>query len=440
MIRFGLRLTLNGGREAAARLVIIAGAVALGVGVLLTIVAGIDAVNTQNARYAWLETGREATDLTPATPAATDPAWWHLSADEFRGNEIGRVDVAGTGPDSPVPARHPPPPGPGQYYASPAMADLLRSTPPSELGDRYPGQLVGTIGSAGLPAPDSLIIVVGRGVDELAAMPGASQVTSISTTPPNGCNGQCYRVGIDSEGMDLVLAVVAGALLFPVLIFIGTATRLAAARRDQRFAALRLVGATPGQVSVISAVESTVAAGIGVAAGFGLFYALRPPFLHPLHRPALLRRRPHADAARHRGGRPRRADRRRHRGPAGVAPGHDLAAGCHPPGHASRPQPVAARAGRRRPGRAHVLRARREAVDDAGADPGVPVGDPDHDGRADRRRPVADDARVAGRGAARHPARDADRRPPPRRRSPRPASVPSAGWCSPSSSRASPSA
>ena len=38
-------------------------------------------------------------------------------------------------------------------------------------------------------------------------------------------------------------------LLFPVLIFIGTATRLSAARREQRFAAMRLVGATPRQIS-----------------------------------------------------------------------------------------------------------------------------------------------------------------------------------------------
>jgi cell division protein FtsX len=45
--------------------------------------------------------------------------------------------------------------------------------------------------------------------------------------------------------MDLVLAVVAAALLFPVLMFIGTATRLAATRREQRFAAMRLVGTTP---------------------------------------------------------------------------------------------------------------------------------------------------------------------------------------------------
>jgi len=39
---------------------------------------------------------------------------------------------------------------------------------------------------------------------------------------------------------------------------------------------MRLVGATPGQVSVISAVEASIAALGGVALGFGLFFLLRP--------------------------------------------------------------------------------------------------------------------------------------------------------------------
>ena len=65
-------------------------------------------------------------------------------------------------------------------------------------------------------------------------------------------------------GIPLLLSVIALALLAPVLIFIGTATRLSAARREQRFAALRLVGATRRQISALSAVESAVAAAAGV--------------------------------------------------------------------------------------------------------------------------------------------------------------------------------
>lgn len=282
MIRLGLRLTLNGGRDALGRLLVTATAVALGVGMLLIALAGINAVNSQNARYAWLETSNAVNP--PTTPggstsaAATtaDPVWWLLTADQFDGRLIGRVDVAATGPHSPVPPGITHLPGPGQFYASPAMATLLHSTPSAQLGDRFGGQEIGTIGRSALPAPDSLLIVIGHTPAELSHVPGVSHVTSISTTTPSSCNGSCYFIGIDASGIDLVLSIAAAAILFPVLIFIGIATRLSAARREQRFAAMRLVGATPRQISVISAVESTVASAAGTVAGFGLFFLMRP--------------------------------------------------------------------------------------------------------------------------------------------------------------------
>ena len=299
MIRLGLRLTLNGGREAAVRLILIAAAVALGASLVLICLAGINAVNKQNARYAWLGTGTapvgsgpvRGTGSVPASPtgsagtsttrkaSAADPLWWLLQADHFAGQTIARIDVAATGPHSPVPPGIPRPPGPGQFYASPALSALLRSTPAGELGDRFPGHQIGTIGAAALPAPNSLIIIIGHTARQLSHVPGAATVTSISTTPPSSCSGSNCAVGggINAAGIDLILSVVACALLFPVLIFIGTATRLSAARREQRFAAIRLAGATPRQVSVISAVESAVAAVVGVAAGFGLSFLLRTP-------------------------------------------------------------------------------------------------------------------------------------------------------------------
>ncbi len=271
MIRLALRLILAGGREAAVRFTVIAAAVALGAGLLLGCLAGINATETQNARNAWLNT--EAGPL-----GAADPLWWLLRADTFDGRTIARVDVAATGPSSPVPPGLARLPGPGEYYVSPALGALLRTVPAAELGDRFPGRPAGVLGRAALPGPDSLIVVVGRSPDQLAKAPGAERVTAISTTSPSGCSGaNCtVRAGINANGMALILSVVALALIFPVLILIGTATRLSAARREQRFAALRLVGAGPGQISVISAVESAVAAALGVAAGFGLFFLCRP--------------------------------------------------------------------------------------------------------------------------------------------------------------------
>jgi hypothetical protein len=144
VIRLALRLTLNGGREAAIRLVVTAGAVALGVGMLLVVLAGINALNAQNARTAWLSTGSPGGGPpSPARPAAraaraATPAWWLFSADNFGQLTIDRVDVAATGPGAPVPPGLPHLPGPGQFYASPALTQLLRSTPAGELGDRFP--------------------------------------------------------------------------------------------------------------------------------------------------------------------------------------------------------------------------------------------------------------------------------------------------------------
>jgi hypothetical protein len=279
VIRLGLRLTLAGGREALTRLTLIAIAVMIGVGLLLATLSGLNAVNNQNARYAWLETGYTQATTAPTTGSpAHDPLWWNLRGDYYQDKEIGRVDLAATGPNSPIPPGIPRLPGPGQFYASPALTKLLHDTSAAQLGDRYPGVQVGTIGSAALPAPNSLIIVIGRTVAELAHQDGVEKVTGISATSPGSCTGNTCAVGVGTNhnGLVLILSVVAAALLFPVLIFIGGATRLSATRREQRFAAMRLVGATPRQISVVSTVESTVAAVIGAAAGFGLFYALRP--------------------------------------------------------------------------------------------------------------------------------------------------------------------
>ena len=195
----------------------------------------------------------------------------------MHGRDVGRVDLAATGPASPVPPGLPPLPGPGEYVVSPALSALLRRLPADQLRDRYPGRQVGLIGAAALPSPASLVVVVGHAPAELAGRPDVVRVSRISTTVPSRCTGGCaLGVGTTNGGMQLLLSVVAGALLFPVAVFVGSASRLAAARREQRFAALRLVGATPRQVARLATVESAVAAVVGVVAGTGLYLLCRP--------------------------------------------------------------------------------------------------------------------------------------------------------------------
>lgn len=291
MIRLGLRLAVAGGREAVVQLAMVALAVALGVGLLLATRASTHAFDAQNERYAWLETGYPGAGYSGPGPGAFGPGnrnpaatsasetdgavWWRLGEDRHDGEPIIRVEVAAAGADAPVPPGIEALPGPGEAYVSPAFAERLAATPDDQLDDRYPETIVGTVGDEALASPDTMLVVVGEEPDALAAA-GAVLVDHISTTSPSECSGHCAPVGTDGPGMTILLTVVAAALLVPVLVFIGGATRLSATRREQRFAAMRLVGATPRQIAILATVESAVATVLGVALGFGLFAALRP--------------------------------------------------------------------------------------------------------------------------------------------------------------------
>jgi hypothetical protein len=66
------------------------------------------------------------------------------------------------------------------------------------------------------------------------------------------------------------------AVLFPMLVLISTATRLAADRREERFAALRLVGGTPGDIRIVATVEAVISAFLGAMLGTVIFLLVRP--------------------------------------------------------------------------------------------------------------------------------------------------------------------
>ena len=265
MVRLGWQLTLHSGREAFTRLLLTTVAVAIGVAVLLGVFAEFHAFQANGNRSCW-----ECTQGSPLPRPRRLPSrgeLWNYSADFFGGRTIERLDIAAPGPGAPVPPGISRRPGPGQYDASPALAALLRTVPRDELGDRFPGSLAGTIGEAALSGPDELAVYVGYRPSSLATVPGTGVVTAIQASPGQEVFTPFFRYAF---GVGVL------AVLFPVLILIGTATRLAAARREERFAALRLVGATPRDVSVIASVDSVVSALAGALLGIGLFLAIRP--------------------------------------------------------------------------------------------------------------------------------------------------------------------
>ena len=265
MLRLAGRLSIRSGREAFIRLLLTAGAVAIGVTVLLSLLAEYHGFQATSGRPSW-----ESTTGVPPAPAGAPPnsELWNFSENIYRGRFIEQLDVATLGPQAPVLPGLPSMPGAGQFYASPALIDLLRTVPNDQLGNRFPaGRLIGTIGYPAIDGPNSLAIVIGHAPAELASRPNTVQVDHIVAAPHAQGTTNLYR---------LAFGLGAIALLLPVLVLIGTATRLAAARREERYAAIRLVGSTPRQISVIASVDAAAGSLLGALLGIGVFLAIQP--------------------------------------------------------------------------------------------------------------------------------------------------------------------
>ena len=275
MVRLGLQLTLRSGREAMVRLVITAAAVAVGVALLLGVLAEYHAFQANANQACWSCT----TGQPVPSPLPSHGELWNDSVDFYQGQTITRLDVAPLGAGAPVPPGITRLPAPGEYYASPALAALLAAVPADELADRFPGHLAGTIGDAALNGANDLVIYIGYTPAGLTALPGSPAaskggpvpgtqwVTSISTAPASEVFTPFFRYAF---GVGVL------AVLFPMLVLISTATRLAADRREERFAALRLVGGTPADIRVIASVESVVSAFCGAVLGIAVFLLVRP--------------------------------------------------------------------------------------------------------------------------------------------------------------------
>jgi hypothetical protein len=258
MFRLGLHLTLRSGREGLVRLLVTTAAVGVGVGLLLSVLAMFNAYRSTIDRPCW-----ECTEKTSASGSVL----WNYSQDYYDGATIERVDVAAVAPGAPTMPGLAHLPSAGRYFASPALAKLLAGVPEDRLGARFPGTLAGTVGPAALDGPDELVIVVGRPAAELRALPRTIRVAAVDTDPRGLSTSQFYQFGF---------ALGTVALLVPMMVLIGNATRIAAARREERYAAMRLVGATRRQIGLFASMESVAGAVAGAVLGIGLYELLRP--------------------------------------------------------------------------------------------------------------------------------------------------------------------
>jgi hypothetical protein len=258
MFRLGLHLTLRSGREGLVRLLVTTVAVGVGVGLLLSVLAMFQGYRSTIDRPCW-----ECTEKASATGSLL----WNYSQDYYDGATIKRVDVATLAAGAPTMPGLAHLPAAGQYVASPALARLLARAPEDQLGARFPGTLSGTVGAAALDGPEELVIVVGRPAADLRSLPRTLRIAAVDTGPRGLGTSQFYQFGF---------ALGTVALLVPMMVLIGNATRIAAARREERYAAMRLVGATRRQIGLFASMESIAGAAAGAVLGVGLYALLRP--------------------------------------------------------------------------------------------------------------------------------------------------------------------
>ncbi|WP_325176237.1 FtsX-like permease family protein [Streptomyces liliifuscus] len=264
-------LARRSGRRGLQSHLLAAGAAAVSALVLLALTA------------AWLGAGARAdrTDWRTPHPDRHGTAIQALATTFVRGEPVTVVNLAHLPGHRVTPA----PPGltafpkPGQVNLSPALAELMHKLPTNQLADRFPKpSAYGTVGDAGLAAPDELLAVIGRApsdptVSKAAGeavletgLTGRAVVSDFSGTTSNAFTAQ------DRDGM--LLGV--GLLVVPVIVLASAAGRLGAARREQRLAALRLAGATPRQILAMTGAEAAAVGGAGAAAGALAYGALLP--------------------------------------------------------------------------------------------------------------------------------------------------------------------
>jgi hypothetical protein len=240
--------------------------VAVATGLVLLLVSLPYATQARAERTLWQEprplTAYDSTSGSEDVPGAVVSV--ATSDDVIDGKAIKRVDVAPLQDTARIelPAGISRLPGPGEMLQSPELAALASSRPPAELADRFGAKPVGLLGEGALMFPEQLVVLVGHTPDTMPV--GAMELT---------------RMASGKAEVDPLLALLSGVgvvvLLVPSLVLVASASRLTAARRERRLAALRLAGATPAQVTAMVAAETGLAALAGAFIGLAV-----SPVLH----------------------------------------------------------------------------------------------------------------------------------------------------------------
>ena len=285
LVLLGLRMSLGSGRSGLLRTALMSSGAALGALVVLACLAAVSVSGAQLDRardrapvFAADDSGYSSPVdggtryVDPDAPAGP-PAPRLIEIDDAIGHTpLRRIAVGGVTPGLEVPPGIARLPAPGEAVVSPALAALIRTD--ARARERFPQRIVGTIGRAGLVAPNELRAYVGVEADDPALL---------AQRPLVGFGGPVrYSRGDNVRDPDVftpgryAAAAFALFVLVPFGIFLATCARLSASTRDRRIASLRLLGLSARQTAVVNAVETGVVATGGALLGTMAFLLVGP--------------------------------------------------------------------------------------------------------------------------------------------------------------------
>jgi ABC-type antimicrobial peptide transport system permease subunit len=266
MVSSILRLTSLRREEGLGRHFGIAIGIAVGVGLLLTLLGAAQGLTDRQERRSWLNVTNDMNfgAETLSTTLTDDSILVLRSTDYVDGRAIDRIDLAVTATTNERTPWGAALPAPDTYYASPALIALIESRPANQLGDRF-GTLIGPIPDSALASPDSIVVLAGKAEATLRPYPGAEIRPELA--------GQAYGANM----VHRMVMIIGGISLFlPVLLLISTTTQLGGAERAERLSTFRLIGATPESVMQSAAIEMGALAMIGSTLGAIGWWLLRP--------------------------------------------------------------------------------------------------------------------------------------------------------------------
>lgn len=277
-LRLAGALLLASGRAGRLRWTLVAAGLALCTLVLLLAASIGPALDSRDDRTAALSPTSAPIGTTDATldPALLEPSWFQAteSSSVYRGDRVQITELAAVDP-----ARATPPPGvgtfprPGEVVVSPALAEMLTGPDGEGFRSRLGGDtVVGTIADDGLIAPHELRLYRGVAADPAGWVPyrvadgwggGFAPLTAVTYGVP----GTSLIAVLLTAGVTIVIV--------PLLLFVALMSRVGSVARERRDAGLRLLGATGGQLRVVTVVETATAAVVGLALGAAGFLLAR---------------------------------------------------------------------------------------------------------------------------------------------------------------------